>query len=109
MFYAEQVICGKMLDVEAQLKPYFALNTVLQEGGSFTANQLFAGITSSSVWISRCITLMPGREIFDSDGVGMALFMATSFARDLEKRRRVDVNFVDNPHSRNPARYIQCM
>ncbi|SQI24943.1 dipeptidyl carboxypeptidase II [Salmonella enterica subsp. arizonae] len=44
MFYAEQVRREKYALDEAQLKPYFALNTVLQEGVFWTANQLF-GIT----------------------------------------------------------------
>ncbi|WP_249264862.1 M3 family metallopeptidase, partial [Salmonella enterica] len=82
MFYAEQVRREKYALDEAQLKPYFALNTVLQEGVFWTANQLF-GITfverfdipvyhpDVRVW-----------EIFDSDGVGMALFYGDFFARD---------------------------
>ncbi|XPE61764.1 M3 family metallopeptidase [Shigella flexneri] len=39
--YAEQVRRGKFDLDEAQLKPYFELNTVLNEGVFWTANQLF--------------------------------------------------------------------
>lgn len=40
-FYAEQVRREKFDLDEAQLKPYFELNTVLNEGVFWTANQLF--------------------------------------------------------------------
>ncbi len=44
MFYAGTDTAEKYALDEAQLKPYFALNTVLQRGVFWTANQLF-GIT----------------------------------------------------------------
>lgn len=95
MFYAEQVRREKYALDEAQLKPYFALNTVLQEGVFWTANQLF-GITfverfdipvyhpDVRVW-----------EIFDSDGVGMALFYGDFFARDSKSGGAWMGNFVE--------------
>ncbi len=58
MFYAEQVRREKYALDEAQLKPYFALNTVLQEGFGPPTN--YSASPSSSVLTFRCITLMFG-------------------------------------------------
>lgn len=103
MFYAEQVRREKYALDEAQLKPYFALNTVLQEGVFWTANQLF-GITfverfdipvyhpDVRVW-----------EIFDSDGVGMALFYG-DFSRGTRKAAARGWGILSsNPHSTKPG------
>ncbi|EAV7066154.1 peptidyl-dipeptidase Dcp [Salmonella enterica] len=110
MFYAEQVRREKYALDEAQLKPYFALNTVLQEGVFWTANQLF-GITfverfdipvyhpDVRVW-----------EIFDSDGVGMALFYGDFFARDSKSGGAWMGNFVEQStlNGTRPVIYNVC-
>ncbi|EOV0536533.1 M3 family metallopeptidase [Salmonella enterica subsp. enterica serovar 1,4,[5],12:b:-] len=110
MFYAEQVRREKYALDEAQLKPYFALNTVLQEGVFWTANQLF-GITfverfdipvyhpDVRVW-----------EIFDSDGVGMALFYGDFFARDSKSGGAWMGNFVEQStlNETRPVIYNVC-
>ncbi|EBK3497589.1 peptidyl-dipeptidase Dcp [Salmonella enterica subsp. enterica serovar Enteritidis] len=110
MFYAEQVRREKYALDEAQLKPYFALNTVLQEGVFWTANQLF-GITfverfdipvyhpDVRVW-----------EIFDSDGVGMALFYGDFFTRDSKSGGAWMGNFVEQStlNETRPVIYNVC-
>ncbi|ECG8588820.1 peptidyl-dipeptidase Dcp [Salmonella enterica subsp. salamae] len=110
MFYAGQVRRGKYALDEAQLKPYFALNTVLQEGVFWTANQLF-GITfverfdipvyhpDVRVW-----------EIFDHDGVGMALFYGDFFARDSKSGGAWMGNFVEQStlNETRPVIYNVC-
>lgn len=94
-YYAEQVRRAKYDLDESQLKPYFELNTVLHEGVFWTANQLF-GITfverfdipvyhpDVRVW-----------EIFDHDGVGLALFYGDFFARDSKSGGAWMGNFVE--------------
>lgn len=110
MFYAGQVRREKYALDEAQLKPYFALNTVLQEGVFWTANQLF-GITfverfdipvyhpDVRVW-----------EIFDHDGVGMALFYGDFFARDSKSGGAWMGNFVEQStlNDTRPVIYNVC-
>lgn len=110
MFYAGQVRREKYALDEAQLKPYFALNTVLQEGVFWTANQLF-GITfverfdipvyhpDVRVW-----------EIFDHDGVGMALFYSDFFARDSKSGGAWMGNFVEQStlNDTRPVIYNVC-
>lgn len=94
-FYAGQVRRAKYALDESQLKPYFELNTVLHEGVFWTANQLF-GITfierfdipvyhpDVRVW-----------EIFDHNGVGLALFYGDFFARDSKSGGAWMGNFVE--------------
>lgn len=94
-YYAEQVRRAKYDLDESQLKPYFELNTVLHQGVFWTANQLF-GITfverfdipvyhpDVRVW-----------EIFDHDGVGLALFYGDFFARDSKSGGAWMGNFVE--------------
>ncbi|EDP8628396.1 peptidyl-dipeptidase Dcp [Salmonella bongori] len=110
MFYAEQVRREKYALDEAQLKPYFALNNVLQEGIFWTANQLF-GITfverydipvyhpDVRVW-----------EILDHDGVGMALFYGDFFARDSKSGGAWMGNFVEQStlNDTRPVIYNVC-
>ncbi|XNM53902.1 M3 family metallopeptidase [Escherichia coli] len=79
---------------EAQLKPWFDLDTVLTKGVFWTANQLF-GIRfverfdppvyhpDVRVW-----------EIFDPDGVGLALFYGDFFARERKSGGAWMDNFV---------------
>ncbi|WPS10834.1 peptidyl-dipeptidase Dcp [Klebsiella aerogenes] len=82
LYYGEQVRRAKFAIDEAQLKPYFALDRVLEDGVFWTASQLF-GIRfverfdiplyhpDARVW-----------EIFDANGEGMALFYGDYFSRD---------------------------
>lgn len=94
-FYAERVRAEKYALDDAQIKPYFALDTVLQEGVFWAATQLF-GIRfvprddipvyhpDVRVW-----------EIFDHSGEGMALFYGDFFARDSKGGGAWMGNFVE--------------
>lgn len=73
-FYAEQVRREKYALDEAQLKPYFALDTVLNEGVFWTANQLFGIKFIERFDIPVYHPDVRVWEIFDHDGVGLALF-----------------------------------
>ncbi|URO01231.1 peptidyl-dipeptidase Dcp [Leclercia adecarboxylata] len=94
-YYAERVRLAKYALDEAQVKPYFALNSVLTDGVFWAATQLF-GITFAErndipvyhpdvrVW-----------EIFDHNGEGMALFYGDFFARDSKGGGAWMGNFVE--------------
>ncbi|MEN1424125.1 M3 family metallopeptidase, partial [Pseudomonas aeruginosa] len=61
-FYAEQVRREKFDLDEAQLKPYFELNTVLNEGVFWTANQLFGiKFVERLIFLSTLLTFVCGK------------------------------------------------
>ena len=67
---------------ESQVKPYFEINNVLQNGVFFAATQLY-GITFKErkdlpVWQEDVKVF----EVFDKDGTSMALFYCDYFIRD---------------------------
>ena len=109
-FYAERVRLGKYALDESQIKPYFALDKVLQDGVFWAATQLF-GITFTErfdipvyhpdvrVW-----------EIFDHTGEGMALFYGDFFARDSKGGGAWMGNFVEQSYefAARPVIYNVC-
>jgi len=80
--YAEQVRKQKYNLDESQIKPYFELNNVLQNGVFYAANQLY-GITFKErkdlpVWQPDVRVF----EVFDANGKPLALFYCDYFKRD---------------------------
>jgi peptidyl-dipeptidase Dcp len=80
--YAERVRLGKYALDESQIKPYFALNTVLQDGVFWAASQLFGISFVERFDIPAYHPDVRVWEIFDHTGEGMALFYGDFFARD---------------------------
>ena len=81
-FYAEQVRKAKYDLNEAEIKPYFELNDVLQNGVFYAANQLY-GITFKER--KDIPVYQPDVRVFevsDSDGKPLALFYCDYFKRD---------------------------
>jgi peptidyl-dipeptidase Dcp len=81
-FYAEQVRKAKYDLDEAQVRPYFELNNVLQNGVFYAANQLY-GLTFKErkdipVWNADVRVF----EVFDADGKPLALFYCDYYKRD---------------------------
>jgi len=81
-FYAEQVRKAKYDLDESQIKPYFELNNVLQNGVFYAANQLY-GITFQErkdipVWQSDVRVF----EVTDANGKPLALWYGDYFKRD---------------------------
>ncbi len=81
-FYAEQVRKAKYDLDEAQVRPYFELNNVLQNGVFYAANQLY-GITFKErhdlpVYHPDVRVF----EVFDADGKPLALFYCDYYKRD---------------------------
>ncbi|KHE02387.1 dipeptidyl carboxypeptidase II [Pantoea stewartii] len=94
-FYAEQVRRAQYDLDENQIKPYFELNTVLEQGVFWAATQLY-GITFAQrhdlpVYHSDVQVY----EIFDADGSGLALFYTDFFKRDSKGGGAWMSNFVN--------------
>ena len=80
--YAEQVRKARYDLDEGQIKPYFELDNVLQNGVFYAANQLY-GLTFKErkdipVWQPDVRVF----EVFDANGQSMALFYCDYFKRD---------------------------
>jgi len=81
-FYAEQVRKAKYDLDEEQVKPYFELDNVLQNGVFYAANQLY-GLTFKER--KDLPVYAPGVrvfEVFDANGSTLALFYCDYFKRD---------------------------
>jgi peptidyl-dipeptidase Dcp len=81
-FYAEQVRKAKYDLNESEIKPYFEINNVLQNGVFYAATQLY-GITFKErkdlpVYQEDVRVF----EVFDKDGASMALFYCDYFKRE---------------------------
>ncbi len=94
-YYAEQVRKAKYDLDESQIKPYFELNNVLQNGVFYAANKLY-GLTFKErhdipVYQPDVRTF----EVFDKDGSSLALFYVDYFKRDNKGGGAWMDNFVD--------------
>jgi len=94
-YYAEQVRKAKYDLDESQIKPYFELNNVLQNGVFYAANKLY-GLTFKErndipVYQPDVRTF----EVFDKDGSPLALFYVDYFKRDNKGGGAWMDNFVD--------------
>jgi peptidyl-dipeptidase Dcp len=81
-YYGEQVRKAKYDFDAAQVKPYFELNNVLENGVFYAANQLY-GLTFKErkdlpVWEPTVRVF----EVYDADGKPLALFYCDYFKRD---------------------------
>ena len=94
-YYAELVRRAKYAVDESQIKPYFALNTVLTDGVFWTASQLFGLKFVERFDIPVYHPDVRVWEIFDEDGSGLALFYGDFFARDSKSGGAWMGNFVE--------------
>jgi peptidyl-dipeptidase Dcp len=93
--YSEQVRKAKYDLDESQIKPYFELDNVLQNGVFYAANQLY-GLTFKErkdipVWQPDVRVF----EVFDKDGTSLALFYCDYFKRDNKQGGAWMSNLVD--------------
>ncbi|WP_213132850.1 peptidyl-dipeptidase Dcp [Citrobacter sp. FP75] len=109
-YYAEQVRREKYALDEAQLKPYFALDTVLNEGVFWTANQLYGIKFIERFDIPVYHPDVRVWEIFDHDGTGLALFYGDFFARESKSGGAWMGNFVEQSvlNETRPVIYNVC-
>ena len=109
-FYAERVRSAKYALDESQIKPYFALNTVLEDGVFWTATQLFGIRFVERFDIPVYHPDVRVWEIFDHTGEGMALFYGDFFARDSKVGGAWMGNFVEQSYefAARPVIYNVC-
>ncbi|MGA4467970.1 peptidyl-dipeptidase Dcp [Enterobacter hormaechei] len=109
-FYAERVRSAKYALDESQIKPYFALNIVLEDGVFWTATQLFGIRFVERFDIPVYHPDVRVWEIFDHTGEGMALFYGDFFARDSKAGGAWMGNFVEQSYefAARPVIYNVC-
>ncbi|OOG40264.1 peptidyl-dipeptidase Dcp [Rhodanobacter sp. C05] len=81
-YYAEQVRKAKYDLDEGQIKPYFELDNVLQNGVFYAANQLYGLTFKERKDIPVYQPDVRVFEVFDKDGKSIALFYCDYFKRD---------------------------
>jgi peptidyl-dipeptidase Dcp len=81
-YYAEQVRKAKYSFDESQLRPYFELDHVLQNGVFYAANKLYGISFKERKDLPVYDPTVRVFEVFDADGRPMALFLADMYARD---------------------------
>ena len=81
-FYAEQVRKAKYDLNEDQVKPYFEMWNVLENGVFYAANQLYGITFKRRTDIPVYNSDMRVYEVFDTDGKHLALFYCDYFKRD---------------------------
>jgi peptidyl-dipeptidase Dcp len=79
--YAEKVRKAEYDLDESQIKPYFELNRVLQDGVFYAANQLYGLTFKERKDIPVYHPDVRVFEVFDKDGTSLALFYADYFQR----------------------------
>ena len=93
--YAEQVRKAKYDLDESQIKPYFELDNVLQNGVFYAANQLYGLTFKERKDIPVYQPDVKVYEVFDKDGSSLALFYADYFKRDNKNGGAWMSNFVE--------------
>ncbi len=81
-FYAEQVRKAKYDLDDSQIKPYFELNNVLQNGVFYAATQLYGITFKERTDIPVYQPDVRVFEVFDTDGKPLALWYCDYFKRD---------------------------
>lgn len=81
-FYAEQVRKAKYDIDQSEVKPYFELNNVLQNGVFYAANQLYGITFTERHDIPVYADGVRVFEVFNADGSSLALFYCDYFKRD---------------------------
>jgi len=94
-FYAEQVRKAEFDLDEAQIKPYFELDRVLNDGVFFAANQLYGITAKERKDIPVYHPDVRVFDIFDADGTQLALFYLDPFKRESKQGGAWMGNFVE--------------
>lgn len=80
-FYSEKVRRARHAFDESQLKPYFELNRVLQDGVFFAATKLYGITFKERKDLPVYEPSVRVFEIFEADGTPLALFLSDNYAR----------------------------
>lgn len=84
-YYTEQLRKAKYSFDDSQLRPYFELKNVLENGVFFAATQLYGITFKERKDLPVYHPSVKVYEIFDTDGKSMALFIADMYARDTKR------------------------
>lgn len=93
-YYADQLRKEKFNFDENQVKPYFELNTVLQDGVFFAANRLYGITFKRRTDIPVYNPDVMAFEVFDKDGSALGLIYFDYFLRDNKNGGAWMSNFV---------------
>jgi peptidyl-dipeptidase Dcp len=93
-FYSGQIQKAKYDLDENEIKPYFELNKVLEDGVFYAANQLYGITFKERKDIPVYQPDVRVFEVFDKDGTSMALFYGDYFKRDNKRGGAWMSNFV---------------
>jgi peptidyl-dipeptidase Dcp len=94
-YYAEKVRKAQYDLDESQIKPYFELDRVLQDGVFYAANQLYGLTFKERKDIPVYQPDVRVFEVFDADGSSMALFYTDYFQRPSKSGGAWTSSFVD--------------
>lgn len=94
-FYAEQVRKARYDLDESQIKPYFELDSVLNNGVFYAATQLYGISFKERKDLPVYHPDVRVYEVFDKDGTSLALFYTDYFKRDNKGGGAWMSNFVD--------------
>ncbi|PHM38962.1 dipeptidyl carboxypeptidase II [Xenorhabdus mauleonii] len=97
-FYAEQVRKAKYDLDESQIKPYFEINNVLNNGVFYAANLLYGITFKERKDIPVYQPDVRVYEIFDKNGEPLALFYTDYYTRDNKNGGAWMSTFVDQSH-----------
>ena len=97
-FYAEQVRKARYDLDDAEVKPYFELNNVLENGVFYAANQLYGLTFKERHDIPVYQPDVRVFEVFDSNGKHLALFYCDYFKRDNKNGGAWMSEFVGQSH-----------
>src|SRR5213083_2983760 len=94
-YYAEQLRKADYALDESQLKPYFELDRVLQDGVFFAANRLYGLTFKRRTDLPVYHPDVRVFEVFDADGTSIALWYCDYFKRDNKSGGAWQDSFVD--------------
>ncbi len=80
-YYAEKVRAERYAFDEAQLRPYFEMNSVLENGVFYAANQLYGLSFKQRTDLPKYRDDITVYDVFDADGKPLAIFIADFYAR----------------------------
>ena len=80
-FYAQKVRMARYNFDESQLRPYFEINNVLQNGVFFAANQIYGVTFEERFDLPVYQEDVRVFDVFDSDGTQLGIFLSDPYAR----------------------------
>ncbi|MFV8340345.1 M3 family metallopeptidase [Flavobacterium sp. LB3P21] len=97
-FYSEQVRKAKYDLDESQIKPYFEIATVLENGVFFAAQQMYGITFKERNDLPVYHTDVKVYEVYDNDGKSIAIYYLDFYTRDNKNGGAWMSNFVNQSH-----------